>query len=133
MFFHSTRTGDILDVQLLWTLIRDRAPCRARRSVQRFRLYTSQLQSTGHATDGAAIERALDGVDAAYYLVHSLGSADFEERDRSAAATVAKAAASCGVRQLLYLAGWAIPRLISHVICAAARRRHESSPPAPSP
>jgi len=57
------------------------------------------------ATDGAAMERALDGVDAAYYLVHSLGSADFEERDRSAAATVAKAAASCGVRQLLYLGG----------------------------
>lgn len=57
------------------------------------------------ATDGAAMERALAGVDAAYYLVHSLGSADFEERDRIAAATVAKAAASCGVRQLLYLGG----------------------------
>ena len=26
------------------------------------------------ATDAAAMERALDGIDAAYYLVHSLGS-----------------------------------------------------------
>ena len=34
----------------------------------------------------AAVRRVLEGVDVAYYLVHSLGSRDFEERDRLAAA-----------------------------------------------
>jgi uncharacterized protein YbjT (DUF2867 family) len=57
------------------------------------------------ATDSAAMEKALEGIDVAYYLVHSLGSVDFEERDRIAAATVARAAARAGLRQLLYLGG----------------------------
>ncbi len=57
------------------------------------------------ATDAGAMEKALEGVDVAYYLVHSLGSPDFEERDKIAAATVARAAAHAGLRQLLYLGG----------------------------
>jgi uncharacterized protein YbjT (DUF2867 family) len=57
------------------------------------------------AGDAQAVERALEGIDVAYYLVHSLGSADFEQRDRDAAATVAKAAAQLGLRQLVYLGG----------------------------
>jgi uncharacterized protein YbjT (DUF2867 family) len=57
------------------------------------------------ATDARAMENALEGVDVAYYLVHSLGSSDFEERDKIAAATVARAAAHAGLRQLLYLGG----------------------------
>jgi uncharacterized protein YbjT (DUF2867 family) len=57
------------------------------------------------ATDARAVERALEGIDVAYYLVHSLGSVDFEQRDRDAAATVAKAAAQRGLRQLVYLGG----------------------------
>ncbi|HST15731.1 MAG TPA: NAD(P)H-binding protein [Gaiellaceae bacterium] len=55
--------------------------------------------------DAEAVDTALHGVDAAYYLVHSLGSADFEQRDRAAAATVARAAERNGLRQLLYLGG----------------------------
>jgi len=36
--------------------------------------------------NGASLERALAGVDIAYYLVHSMGSdGEFEERDRTAA------------------------------------------------
>ncbi|MFZ1879227.1 MAG: NAD(P)H-binding protein [Gaiellaceae bacterium] len=57
------------------------------------------------ATDPGAMEKALEGIDVAYYLVHSLGSVDFEERDRIAAATVARVAARAGLRQLLYLGG----------------------------
>jgi len=57
------------------------------------------------AGDAASMERALAGIDVAYYLVHSLGTADFETRDRNAAATVADVAARCGLRQLLYLGG----------------------------
>ena len=57
------------------------------------------------ATDAASVRAALEGSDVAYYLVHSLGSSDFEERDRLAAQTVARAAADAGVRQLVYLGG----------------------------
>lgn len=60
---------------------------------------------TGDATDAAVVARALEGADAAYYLVHSLGSPDYAERDRLAAATVRDAAAQSGTRQLIYLGG----------------------------
>jgi uncharacterized protein YbjT (DUF2867 family) len=55
--------------------------------------------------DAEAVGRALDGVEVAYYLVHSLGRPDFEERDLRAAETVAGAAERAGVRQLVYLGG----------------------------
>ena len=57
------------------------------------------------ATDSAAVADVLSGIDVAYYLVHSLGSRDFERRDRLAAETVAREAARAGVRQLVYLGG----------------------------
>jgi uncharacterized protein YbjT (DUF2867 family) len=57
------------------------------------------------ATDEAAIERALEGVDVAYYLVHSLGTSDFGGVDRRAAAAVARAADRAGVSQIVYLGG----------------------------
>jgi uncharacterized protein YbjT (DUF2867 family) len=57
------------------------------------------------ATDAASVLAALQGADVAYYLVHSLGSGDFERRDRAAAETVARAASSAGVRQIVYLGG----------------------------
>ena len=57
------------------------------------------------ASDAASVGRALEGVEVAYYLVHSLGAADFEERDLRAAETVAREAAAAGVRQLIYLGG----------------------------
>ena len=56
--------------------------------------------------DGAAVRRALDGVDVAYYLIHSLGTgASFEERDREAARTFAGAARDAGVERIVYLGG----------------------------
>ncbi len=48
---------------------------------------------------------ALSGVRAVYYLVHSLGSADFEERDAAGASAVGRAAAVAGVKQIIYLGG----------------------------
>ena len=49
---------------------------------------------------------ALEGVDTAYYLVHSMGSAgDFEEQDRLAALNFAEAAKIAGVRRMIYLGG----------------------------
>jgi uncharacterized protein YbjT (DUF2867 family) len=57
------------------------------------------------ATDGDAIRDALEGIDVVYHLVHSLGSADFAERDRAAARAVADGAATAGAQQIVYLGG----------------------------
>ncbi|HEX3332063.1 MAG TPA: SDR family oxidoreductase [Gaiellales bacterium] len=52
------------------------------------------------------LAQALDGVDAAYYLVHSMGSSgSFAEIDRRGAASFAAAAARAGVRRIVYLGG----------------------------
>ena len=56
-------------------------------------------------TDAFAVRRVLDGVDVAYYLVHSLGARDFAELDRRGAATVAAEAERAGVGQIVYLGG----------------------------
>ncbi len=47
----------------------------------------------------------MHGVDVAYYLVHSLGSEDFEEEDAAAAENFGTAAAEAGVDRLIYLGG----------------------------
>jgi len=60
---------------------------------------------TADATDESSLPRVLEGCDVAYYLVHSLGSADFEERDLQAAEATARAAEGAGVAQLIYLGG----------------------------
>jgi uncharacterized protein YbjT (DUF2867 family) len=57
------------------------------------------------ASDAPSLREAFDGVDLAYYLVHSLGSSDFEQRDRAAAANVAREAERAGLEQLVYLGG----------------------------
>jgi uncharacterized protein YbjT (DUF2867 family) len=59
----------------------------------------------GDVRDPASLASALDGVDVAYYLVHSLDSDDFEDRDARAAESFGKAAAEAGVQQLVYLGG----------------------------
>src|SRR5690606_40359243 len=53
---------------------------------------------------------ALQGVDVAYYLVHSLGSGrKFEAKDRSTARNFARAAREAGVKRIVYLGGL-VPR-----------------------
>jgi uncharacterized protein YbjT (DUF2867 family) len=56
--------------------------------------------------DGLDSEADSLGIDAAYYLVHSMRSGgDFEERDRRAAETFAAAATDAGVDRVIYLGG----------------------------
>ncbi len=58
------------------------------------------------ALDPASMPRALEGVDTAYYLVHSMAAGrDFAEIDRRAAGNFARAAAEAGVRRIVYLGG----------------------------
>jgi uncharacterized protein YbjT (DUF2867 family) len=57
------------------------------------------------ATDRQSLRSALTGVDVVYYLVHSLGQANFDEVDRTAASNVAAEAARAGVSQVVFLGG----------------------------
>jgi uncharacterized protein YbjT (DUF2867 family) len=59
----------------------------------------------GDVADESSLRTALAGCEAAYYLVHSLDSADFQERDARAARSFARAAADAGVRRIVYLGG----------------------------
>jgi len=57
------------------------------------------------AAEGSGVPEALADTEVVYYLVHSLGSNDFERKDRIAAANVAREAARAGVAQIVYLGG----------------------------
>jgi uncharacterized protein YbjT (DUF2867 family) len=65
----------------------------------------------GDAVTGAGLDTALEGVECAYFLIHSMETAglanggDFAERDRRAAAAFADAARRTGVRRVIYLGG----------------------------
>lgn len=59
----------------------------------------------GDCLDPATLEPALRGVASAFYLVHSLGASDFEQRDRDAALNFGTAARQAGVRRIVYLGG----------------------------
>ena len=59
----------------------------------------------GDVADEQSLLAALTGCEAAYYLVHSLDSADFEERDAAGASAFARAAAAAGVGHVVYLGG----------------------------
>ena len=73
-------------------------------------------------TDAEAMARVLQGADVVYYLVHSLGAADFSAVDRRAAETVARAAADAGVPQIVYLGGLGDDQPTCPSTCAAGSR-----------
>jgi uncharacterized protein YbjT (DUF2867 family) len=58
--------------------------------------------------EAETLDPALEGVDVAYYLVHSMGrgsKGDFAARDKAGAANFAAAAAGAGVGRIVYLGG----------------------------
>ncbi len=55
--------------------------------------------------DAEQVLRALEGMDAAFYLVHGMGGDDFVETDRQAARNVAHAVEQQGVPRVVYLSG----------------------------
>jgi len=60
----------------------------------------------GDVLEAESLTPALAGIESAFYLIHSMGSAsDFEERDRTAARNFARAARRAGVRRIIYLGG----------------------------
>jgi len=59
----------------------------------------------GDVSDPASLRAPLAGVRAAYYLVHSLESAQFERLDAQAARAFGAAAAEAGLDRIVYLGG----------------------------
>lgn len=60
----------------------------------------------GDVMDRPSLERAMQGVDTAYYLIHMMsGSKDFEKQDRQAANNFVEAAKNAGVKRIIYLGG----------------------------
>jgi uncharacterized protein YbjT (DUF2867 family) len=62
----------------------------------------------GDLLDTASLDRALTGIEVAYYLVHSMGAhGDYLETDRLAARNFGDAARRAGVQRIVYLGGLA--------------------------
>lgn len=64
----------------------------------------------GDVLKGDHLDQAMEGIDTAFYLVHSMGTAkDFVEEDRQAARNFARAAKNAGIRKIIYLGGLSDP------------------------
>jgi uncharacterized protein YbjT (DUF2867 family) len=80
----------------------------------------------------STLSPALEGVDVAYYLAHSMASGErgFARRDQQAARNFAQAAARAGVRRMVYLGGLGdaaddlSPHLLSRHLTGAELARH---------
>jgi uncharacterized protein YbjT (DUF2867 family) len=80
------------------------------RSAERVAAAGAQLDDLvlGDAVAGTRLDAAMAGVDAAYYLIHSMegpAGGAFPEQERRAAANFAAAARAAGVRRVVYLGG----------------------------
>lgn len=61
----------------------------------------------GDVSDGDSLDRAMQGCDAALYLVHEMGEGggDFRKRELASAQTFAAAAERAGLKRIVYLGG----------------------------
>ncbi len=72
-------------------------------------LHSSAIEKTsvfeGSSFESEVLARAMEGVDTAYYLIHSLGQDDYAQRDRTSAENFREAAIAAGVKKIIYLGG----------------------------
>lgn len=110
-------------------LVRDRERARARLAAdRRLELFV------GDVLDAGSLDGAGDGVDVAYYLVHSMGrgeGGDFEKREARAARAFAQMCAAAGVARVVYLGGLGDEPGSKHLRSrdATARTLAEHGPP----
>lgn len=77
-----------------------------RREVLEARRWTGVQTCSADALEPDSLAGALNGVDTAYYLVHSMAAGrDFGQFDLRAAANFADAASAAGIRRIVYLGG----------------------------
>lgn len=68
----------------------------------------------GSTFDTDSLRKALEGVDVAYYLIHSMGAkGDFEELDRVSAENFRQACIAAGVKRIIYLGGLGVKETAS--------------------
>jgi len=112
----------------LLALLQDRrlaVRCLARRpeALEDRRSSTTEIVA-GDVLDRDSLTTAFQGVEVAYYLVHSMGArGNFSEQDRIAAANFAEAASAAGVRRIIYLGGLGNP---DHELSKHLRSRQET-------
>ena len=105
-----TGVSGYVGAELVPRLIRDGHRVRGfARSADRVRAAGVELDDLvlGDATSGEGLERALDGIEVAYYLIHSMEGAvgTFVDTERLQAQRFAEAAANAGVQRIVYLGG----------------------------
>jgi len=77
----------------------------------------------GDVLDAKSLVAAMEGAEAAFYLVHSMGATgSFEEQDRQAAENFGTAAPAAGVKRIIYLGGLGEEE---QALSAHLRSRHE--------
>src|SRR5512139_2702112 len=60
----------------------------------------------GNTLDQKSIQKGLEGIDVAYYLIHSMGAgADFEKLDRLSAQNFLEACIAKKVKRIIYIGG----------------------------
>ncbi len=59
----------------------------------------------GDTFDKDALKKALEGVDTAYYLIHSLNKENYKQLDKLSAQNFIDTASECGVKRVIYLGG----------------------------
>jgi uncharacterized protein YbjT (DUF2867 family) len=97
--------------RLIERLLRERREVRAlARNPSRLEAPPEVQAVKGDLVTGRGLDRALEGCDVAYYLVHSMEPAagtdgDFASRDRIAAENFVRAAEAAGVERIVYLGG----------------------------
>lgn len=102
----------------------DRVRCLTRRKTDPPAEFGNRVEMfQGDALDRESIEGALEGIETAYYLIHSMGSnEDFEAKDRQAAKAFAEACTAKGVKRIIYLGGLGNP---DHKLSKHLRSRQE--------
>ena len=75
------------------------------------RAWLAQVEvATADCLRAETLPAAMQGIEVAFYLVHSMaGGHDFEQRDVLAARNFAKAARAAGVQRIVYLGGLGDP------------------------
>jgi uncharacterized protein YbjT (DUF2867 family) len=85
------------------------------RNASKFAGTTADEVIEADARNPATLPAALDGVETAYYLIHSMSSSnEFAEEDRRAAEHFGAAAKAAGVSRLIYLGGLGHGEQLSH-------------------
>ena len=100
--------------------------CMVRNSKRPPDVYHSRIKFIeADALRAETLPAALNGIDAAYYLIHSMSGRveGFESRDRQAALNFAVAAKQAGVRRVIYLGGLAAA---GGIVSAHLKSRHET-------